>query len=253
MEDSVFVGGDDFDYASLLPSPPTAYIEPPAAAPQLIPPEPKKRRGKRSVPTADEKTKIDLPPKKRCRKEKPVVALQKQQYELLLPDDFQGLDDVVLAQGTVPLMAPSDLPLPTVKAEPEKKKKKRLSPTVATETDPLTGEWVDVRVFDRNAVSITEAERLEMFAVVLPGTYFVSLARKRVRGMVDLHDRWLSRMSNRCSYYATVQRDLQTFFAEMLAEFDRRYASYIAHPAFETIGKIRRRTPSPASSSPTPN
>jgi hypothetical protein len=210
-----------------------------------------------------------MPPKKRCRKQQlqQPTALKQESYELLLPDDG-NMDEVILAQGTVPLLSPEDLLLlqhqmtlqqlaVVAEAPPadqkKKKTKKRLSPTVATETDPVTGEWVDVRVFDRNPVSVAEAEKVEMAAVVMPGTYFVSLARKRVRGMFDLHERWLSRMSNRCSEYASIQRDLQVFFAETLAAFDHRYASYIAHPAFETIGKIRRRTPSPASLSSTAN
>lgn len=126
--------------------------------------------------------------------------------------------DVILAQGTVPRQRRS-----------------------ASEMDPATGAWTNVRLFHRKFVSVANAEKIEDAVDALPGTYFVSMARKRIDGMVQLHNRWITRMTNKGSGYVGIQGDLQSFFAKMLAEFDTRYALYKSDPAFNTICVVRRR------------
>ena len=120
--------------------------------------------------------------------------------------------------------------------KPRKNKRKRVP-----EFDPQSGEWVDVRRFDRMPVTIEEAEEGENASKVPHGAYFVSLAHKRISGIVQLHSRWLTKTKNQCSDYADVQRDLMDFFSGVLEQFNRRYSVYTTHPQFESIGKTRKR------------
>ena len=124
--------------------------------------------------------------------------------------------------------------------QPPQKKLKRKRPA---EFDTETGEWVDVRRFDRMPITIEEAEISESSTRVPHGAYFVSLAHTRISGIIQLHDRWLKKTKNVCSDYAAVQHDLKEFFEHMLAEFNGRYVVYTTHPQFESIGKTRKRTP----------
>ena len=261
------------EWYALLPSPPPAFPPPPAPMSPVsvpkqercitFPPTVKRRRAavKQAPLTTPALPKAPKAAKDGASKRKshhrivvsgPAALLVSQQ--LLLP-----LDDEVIACGTVPaatgaladvaplgalgaLQTSADACLSPVSscsaAAGFSPKKKRERPV---EADPATGEWVDVRIFDRNPVSIEDAERLEMNALVMPGTYFVSLARKRIAGIVELHKRWLSKTKNSCSDYGDVQKDLMDFFAKSLLDFDARYASYVSHPLFESIGKTRKR------------
>ena len=106
-----------------------------------------------------------------------------------------------------------------------------------------SGEWVDVRRFDRMPVTVEEAEETEASERVPPGTYFVSLAHKRMAGIVQLHGRWLMKTKNQCSEYAAVQKDLMDFFTAALVDFECKYSMYTNHPRFDSIGKTRKRVP----------
>ena len=138
-----------------------------------------------------------------------------------------------------PLLLPLDDPYTVTEGlilDLNKPKRKRVP-----EFDPASGEWVDVRRFDRMPITIEEAEESERVSKVPHGAYFVSLAHKRIMGIIQLHDRWLKKTKNQCSEYAEVQKDLMDFFSMMLANFDQRYAVYTTHPQFESIGKTRKR------------
>lgn len=52
------------------------------------------------------------------------------------------------------------------------------------------GEWTDVRRFDRMPITTDAASELEKMAGIPPGAYFVSLARKRLVGIINLHSRY---------------------------------------------------------------
>ena len=104
-----------------------------------------------------------------------------------------------------------------------------------------SGEWVDVRRFDRMPITTQSAAELEGVSGTPPGTYFVSLARKRITGIIDLHNRWLKKIKNKKSPYAAVQSDLLGFYTDMLAQFDHKYAQYTSHPMFDAIGMTRKR------------
>jgi hypothetical protein len=113
----------------------------------------------------------------------------------------------------------------------------------AQEFDPTSGEWINVRRFDRVPITIEEAERTEQANKIPFGAYFVSLAHKRLSGIVQLHERWLKKTKNQCSDYADIQKGLMDFFQYMLTEFDSRYSMYTSHPKFDSIGKTRKRSP----------
>ena len=106
-----------------------------------------------------------------------------------------------------------------------------------------TGEWTDVRRFDRMPITTDSAAEVEDIAGVPAGTYFVSLARKRLQGIINLHNRWLNKIKNKKSSYASVQIDLRDFYVEMLRQFDVKYASFINHPLFDLVGVTRKRGP----------
>ena len=106
-----------------------------------------------------------------------------------------------------------------------------------------TGEWTDVRRFDRMPVTTDSAAELEEVAGAPAGTYFISIARKRMLGIINLHNRWLKKIKNNKSDYALVQTDLLNFYSEMLGQFDVRYSRYIEHPMFDTVGVARKRGP----------
>lgn len=118
---------------------------------------------------------------------------------------------------------------------------------MSADEDEVIAEGVVAPTFDlRCPVTVSEARKIETEASVRPGTYFVSTARNRIRGMIELHERWLSRRTNSCSGYTNIQRDLSKFFEEMLENFDKRYTYYTTHPAFNKVGRIRRRRTSPS-------
>lgn len=129
------------------------------------------------------------------------------------------------------------MPLPDDDDDSPRKCKRKRVP----EFDPQSGEWVDVRRFDRMPVTIEEAEEGERATKVPHGAYFVSLAHKRITGIIQLHARWLAKTKNQCSDYADVQRDLMEFFSKVLEQFNSRYAVHTTHPQFESIGKTRKR------------
>lgn len=172
---------------------------------------------------------VPAKPKRRAREKKPRTKPKKEEEE------------VVLASGTV---IPSDellLPLEEDETTVRKNKRKRVP-----EFDPQSGEWVDVRRFDRMPVTIEEAEEGERASKVPHGAYFVSLAHKRITGIIQLHARWLAKTKNQCSDYADVQRDLMEFFSSVLGQFNQRYAVHTTHPQFESIGKTRKRQQKPS-------
>ena len=145
------------------------------------------------------------------------------------------------AQEEVEVLASGTVPLPSVDDMSRRRKKRKRVP----EFDPHSGEWIDVRRFDRMPVTIEKAEQGEKASKVPHGAYFVSLAYKRISGIIQLHDRWLKKTKNQCSDYAEVQRDLMNFFSDMLHQFYQRYAMYTTHPQFESIGRTRKRQASP--------
>lgn len=53
------------------------------------------------------------------------------------------------------------------------------------------GQWTDVRRFDRMPITTNDAAELEEVSGVPAGAYFVSLARKRLQGIINLHDRYV--------------------------------------------------------------
>jgi hypothetical protein len=103
------------------------------------------------------------------------------------------------------------------------------------------GEWVDVRRFDRMPITTESASEIESMSGTPPGTYFISLARKRITGIINLHNRWLKKIKNKKSPYAAVQFDLLSFYTDMLGQFDRKYGQYTSHPMFDAIGMTRKR------------
>ncbi len=103
------------------------------------------------------------------------------------------------------------------------------------------GEWSDVRRFDRMPITTDAAAELEGVSGNPPGAYFISVARKRMQGMINLHDRWLKKIKNKKSAYSAVQTDLCAFYKEMLVQFDARYSDFVTHPLLDAIGVTRKR------------
>ena len=179
-------------------------------------------------------------------------------YDCLLPDDLQLPEppepQICRSEPFVAVIEPEHKKrrqsrkdkkvsvgqIETESSKAKKHKKKRERPV---EFDPDSGEWTDVRRFDRMPITVEQAEICEQENKVPHGSYFVSLARKRIAGIVELHQRWMSKMKNECSEYAGVQRGLLEFFQFVQVEFDQRYFIYTAHPMFESIGKARKRLP----------
>lgn len=147
-----------------------------------------------------------------------------------------SIDDI----PTLPTVTrPSDAPsTSTALPSPAKRQKTKRMRHIEHDSN---GQWTDVRRFDRMPITTDDAAELEGVSGVPPGTYFVSLARKRLQGIINLHDRWLNKIKNRNSSYAAAQTDLRDFYVAMLAQFDTRYSPYITHPLFDQVGVTRKR------------
>jgi hypothetical protein len=104
-----------------------------------------------------------------------------------------------------------------------------------------SGDWTDVRRFDRMPVTTEDAKTMEEFSGAPLGIYFVSLERKRIQGMIQLHERWIHKVKNKKSGYADIQESLKGFVNRMLSQFDEEYRMFVVHPMFNVVGTTRRR------------
>ena len=163
------------------------------------------------------------------------------EYEQFVSEISLVLPSIESMTTSAPVAVPARAPDAVMK-KPRKvaraPKPKRQRPA---EFDPDSGEWVDVRRFDRMPVTVENAKKTELADKVPHGTYFVSLAHKRIDGIVQLHERWLKKTKNQCSEYAAVQKDLMEFFERVRSKFQSRYTLYTTHPQFDSICKTRKR------------
>jgi hypothetical protein len=187
------------------------------------------------------------PKKKRGRKPKVKEEVTVLACGTIAPNDTEMLlpyTDEELA-AAVKMVTEDESATTTTEETDNKKKKKRVAVKGkrkrVAEFDPNSGEWTNVRRFDRMPITVEEAEDSEKTNKVPHGSYFVSLAHKRITGIIQLHERWLAKTKNQCSDYAEVQRNLMEFFSDVLDQFKRRYAIHTTHPQFESIGKTRKR------------
>jgi hypothetical protein len=155
--------------------------------------------------------------------------------------DGLGLPDFI-ADDTAGQMV-VDVPTSTAELPRQKRKyvKKVKPPKQEDKDHEKEEEGVDKNSrFDRMPVTVGDAAMIENEVGVPCGSYFALLDRKRIVGIINIHDRWLKRTVNKRSEYADIQRKLRATYIKMLADFDVEYASLLSRNTME-LGRTRKR------------